>query len=367
MLSKFCVKGFRNFSEKVELDLSKTCNYEFNTEAVTNGIVSKGIIYGFNGCGKSNLGRALFDLVSHLTDKLCQPEMFTPYLCLESDLKLASFEYHFEFQGQKLVYSYQKSGFGNLVAESLCINGNEVLRYDFLVQKGYTKLSGTETLNLNDSDSTISRVKYIRSNAILPDTPENRLFSKFIYFVDNMLLFYSLEKDRYIGLKTGADDIGAFIIQEGKTRDFEDFLRECNVNISLSEKEIDGEPALMAHYKNADVSFFRVASSGTRALALFYYWSLVIERTSFVFMDEFDAFYHFELAEQIVERLKPLKNTQILFTTHNTDLLSNDLLRPDCFFWMHGNHITPLCDLTSKEIRKAHNLQKMFKAGAFNV
>lgn len=253
------------------------------------------------------------------------------------------------------------------MAETLFIDGREVLRYNFQKQEGYTKLSGTETLNLSDSDSTISRVKFIRSNTILPDTPENKLFMSFIHFVDNMLLFYSLEINRYIGLKTGVDDVGATIIQKGKTKEFEYFLRTLNVNLSLSEKEIDGSLALMAHYKNTDVSFFRVASSGTKALTLFYYWSLVIEKTSFVFMDEFDAFYHFELSEYIVELLKPLKDVQILFTTHNTDLLSNDLLRPDCFFWMCDNHITPLCSLTTKEIRKAHNLQKMFKAGAFNV
>lgn len=367
MLSKFCVEGFKNFSEKFVLDLSKTSNYEFNTDAVNQGIVNKGIIYGFNGCGKSNLGLALFDIVSHLTNKQCNSYLFTPYLCLEADFKFASFEYHFNFQGQNLIYSYQKSDFGTLIAESLSIAGRKVLQYDFQTQTGFTKLSGTETLNFGESDSEISRVKFIRSNAILPDTPENKLFLKLIRFVDNMLLFYSLENNRYIGLKTGNDEIGKVIVRERKTKDFEYFLRKCNVNISLSVKEVDGEPSLMAHYKNADVSFFRVASSGTKALALFYYWSLLFQQTSFVFMDEFDAFYHFELSEQIVELLKPLKNTQILLTTHNTDLLSNDLLRPDCFFWMYGSCITPLCDLTEKEIRKAHNLQKMFKAGAFNV
>ena len=367
MLSKFCVEGFKSFSEKLVLDLRKTCNYEFNTDAVDHGIVNKGIIYGFNGCGKSNLGLALFDIVSHLTDKQCNSDLFTPYLCLEDTFKLASFEYHFDFHGQNLIYSYQKSNFGVLVTESLFIAGRQVLQYDFRTQKGYTKLAGTETLNLSESDSDISRVKFIRSNAILSNTIENKLFLSFIRFIDNMLLFYSLDNNRYIGFKTGADDIGKSIIQQGKIKDFELFLRECNINISLSEKMIDGEPALMVHYKNVDVSFFRVASRGTKALALFYYWNLIFEQTSFVFMDEFDAFYHFELAEQIVRLLKPLKNTQILLTTHNTDLLSNDLLRPDCFFWMYNNHINPLCDLTEKEIRKAHNLQKMFKAGAFNV
>ena len=123
----------------------------------------------------------------------------------------------------------------------------------------------------------------------------------------------------------------------------------------------------MVHYKNSDVSFYSVASSGTKSLALFFYWFTQMEEASFVFMDEFDAFYHFELAKEIVKLLLPLKKVQILFTTHNTDLLSNDLLRPDCYFLMEDNRITALSNLTEKDIRKAHNLQKMFKAGAFNV
>ena len=57
---------------------------------------------------------------------------------------------------------------------------------------------------------------------------------------------------------------------------------------------------------------------------------------------------------------------QIFTTTHNTDLMSNDLLRPDCYFLLKDNKIKAISDLTEKELRQAHNLQKMYKAGAFN-
>ena len=118
---------------------------------------------------------------------------------------------------------------------------------------------------------------------------------------------------------------------------------------------------------NRLVPFYENASSGTLALLQLYSSFISVVRTaSCIYLDEFDAFYHFELAEKIVELLKKFENTQIIFTTHNTDLLSNDLLRPDCYFWLHENKITALSDLTEKELRKAHNLQKMFKAGAFN-
>lgn len=88
---------------------------------------------------------------------------------------------------------------------------------------------------------------------------------------------------------------------------------------------------------------------------------------SFVFIDEFDAFYHFELSESVECCLKQIESVQIFTTTHNTDLMSNDLLRPDCYFILNENQIKPISELTEKELRQAHNLQKMYKAGAFNA
>ena len=91
-----------------------------------------------------------------------------------------------------------------------------------------------------------------------------------------------------------------------------------------------------------------------------------MQNASFVFIDEFDAFYHFELAKSVENHLKKIKGVQIFTTTHNTDLMSNDLLRPDCYFILKDNEIKAISDLSEKELRLAHNLQKMYKAGAFN-
>ena len=83
-------------------------------------------------------------------------------------------------------------------------------------------------------------------------------------------------------------------------------------------------------------------------------------------IDEFDAFYHFELSESVEKYLKEVNGVQIFTTTHNTDIMSNDLLRPDCYFILRDNKIKAISDLTEKELRLAHNLQKMYKAGAFH-
>lgn len=81
-----------------------------------------------------------------------------------------------------------------------------------------------------------------------------------------------------------------------------------------------------------------------------------MEQASFVFIDEFDAFYHFEFSESVQKRLGKISGVQIFTTTHNTDLMSNDLLRPDCYFLLKDNKIKAISDLTEKELRQAHNL-----------
>lgn len=42
------------------------------------------------------------------------------------------------------------------------------------------------------------------------------------------------------------------------------------------------------------------------------------------------------------------------------------MLRPDCYFILNDGYILPISERTEKEIRQAHNLQKMYKVGAFD-
>jgi len=89
------------------------------------------------------------------------------------------------------------------------------------------------------------------------------------------------------------------------------------------------------------------------------------DKVSLVFVDEFDAFYHHSLSVMVVKELKAIKS-QVIMTTHNTSVMSNDILRPDCYFIMDNEGVTPISSKTDKELRHAHNIEKMYKAGSFN-
>jgi len=72
-----------------------------------------------------------------------------------------------------------------------------------------------------------------------------------------------------------------------------------------------------------------------------------------------------ELAEKIIEHVSKQTGFQSVFTTHNTALMSNQLLRPDCYLVLSSNHLTPLFKCTEKELREGHNLEKMYRQGEF--
>ncbi len=368
MLKRFEVQNFKNFKDKFVFDLSETKNYEFNPECVQNGLVSKAIIYGVNGCGKSNLGLAIFDFVAHLTDKDTAPKLYKNFLHAESKEHTAQFKYCFQFDDSILEYHYGKVSFGVLSWESLSINGEEVVFYQH-GEPFRTSLKGTETLDTNLGDPKLSALKYIRRNANLIDDKVNGALKAFFKFVDGMLFFSSLFDNNYIGYQTGSDNISQDILKRGHLKEFEDFLIEAGVNCQLeSIIEPNGQEDIAFMFGEKSLNFFDAASTGTQSLALFYYWLQRLkeeDQVSFVFVDEFDAFYHHKLSQLIVSELKKVP-AQVILTTHNTSIMTNDLLRPDCYFVMHENQIDPIYQFTDKELRFAHNIENMFRRGAFN-
>lgn len=367
MLRKFSVENFMGFKDKITLNLGSPCNYAFNQEMVKNSCITKAIVYGKNGCGKSNLGLAIFDIVGHLTDKQKLEKSYACYLNLDFEKTYAEFEYVFDFDGIELIYRYKKYGLQQLRSEHLYISGKEMICYDFINNEGFTRLEGSETLNGTiNQDSPISRVKFVSNNAILTDSHENKAFQAFMRFVNKILLFYNLDERGYQGFMNGNNSIAEGIIEAGKLDDFQEFLKENEIVYALKAVDIDGKKAIYCNFANKSANFFNIASTGTKALAALYYWYIRMHDASFVYIDEFDAFYHFSLSKSIVKRLCQIENVQIFMSTHNTDLMSNDLLRPDCYFIISDNKLWSVADSTEKELRKAHNLQKMYKAGAFD-
>lgn len=368
MLKKIEITNFKNFNEKFAFDLSNTNGFNFNKEAIQNGIVNTGIVYGHNACGKSNLGLAIFDLISHLTDRKFVNTKYNNYLNANNSNTKATFKFIFKFDENEVAYEYTKKDYETLVSETLTINNKIYININKEKSTVFTTIAkGAENLKKDLKDSNISVISYISKNTILEDTLENSLFNTFIEFTDSMLLYKNLDDRFYIGLKQGNNSVSNYIVENNYLKDFEFFLNKTEIKCKLISKKVEGKYQIFFNFEDKDIEFFSIASSGTISLAVFYVWQKFMENENckFVFIDEFDAFYHHDLSTVIVEKLKNMKNTQVILTTHNTSNISNDVLRPDCYFVMDDKKITSLKDRTNKELREAHNIEKMYKAGSF--
>ena len=366
MLVKFAVTNYRGFANRIEWDLSKPSNYSFNTFAIKDGIIKNGIVYGPNGSGKSNFAMAIFDITNHLSQKWKKVNYYDNFSYTGKLNFPVKFEYAFKFRDDTLQYTYSKSSDGKLEEEELFVNNKLI----FCNKNSALTLDETEfpmdsavKANLANNANNVSIVNFLLTS--YPLAKEHYLL-KLQQFVNSMLWFRSVEKNEFMGLATAPANLDEYIIKNHLTRDFEDFIHRVSGQSFEFQEPKDDDKELYCVFGSGRIPFDKIASTGTQSLMLLYYWLKQMTNASFVFIDEFDAFYHFRLSYEVCKTLFALP-CQAFTSSHNTYLMTNDLLRPDCNFILQDNKIKPLSDCTQKELRFGHNIEKMFRGNAFEI
>ena len=366
MLAKFSVKNFRGFKDTIELDLTRHSNFSFNLYAIKDDIIKNGIIYGPNGSGKTNFSLAIFDIVNHLSQKWKKADYYANFTYAGDPNLKVEFDYLFCFDGRNVEYSYSKNYQGILTAESMSVDGKPVFKRadgKFTIDTDSFPIDKSMQRNLADNANNIPIVNFLLMS--IPLAHDHYLI-KLQQFVNGMLWFRNLDVREFIGLETGVSMIEEYIIRNKLIDDFRRFL----LNVSGQEFEFAppraGEKVLFCQIDKKRIPFMAIISTGTKALELLYFWMQRMGQATFVFIDEFDAFYHFKLAFEVCKILFN-KDCQVFTSSHNTYLMTNDLLRPDCNFILNENKIKPLVDCTEKELRFGHNIEKMFRGNAFKV
>ena len=376
MLCFFSVKNFKGFKDTISLDLSAS-NYEFNHECIRDGYAHKALIYGYNGIGKSNLGLAVMDIIINLTDKHRSLLLESSYRNVETENKIIEFKYKFKFHNSIVEYRYGKTGPESIVYEYLDINNKCVISYSRAENEPLSiNLRGAETLNKDINKIPISVLKYIKSNAALESSTEAEVLFSFFNFVDKMLLFRNLDDRAYAGYEIGSGNLYDGIINKNHFEHFIKFLNSANVPSNIEFQKIGSQYKVFFSFiteqnEKSMIDFYDNCSTGMKSLLVFFYWlqnALIDDDPpSFVFMDEFDAFYDQRVSEFVVRKIKEIKDCQFILTTHDTGVMSNDIMRPDCLFLMNEGKVHPLSALTDRELRFAHNIEKMYRAGAFDA
>lgn len=379
MLKKFTLKNYRNFKNEMIIDFENIAGYQFNTDCLSDGIIGKMLIYGCNATGKTNLGRALLDIKENIFGggRYVNNEVF---LNADSTEEAATFFYEFRFEDTELYYQYSRLSNRELRDEELVIDGKSIFKCDFSSGKynfDHLRYINAETANTElylqslevGEEDEISEQKLpflrwlINNVALKNDSALLRLSS----YVRRMMIITVGNRTPYRFLRMNQYFYESLEKPE-RLKDFEDFLNAMGVECKLVLKKLpDGQRELYFDHERL-VPFYENASSGTLSL-MELYRMLVLKagEPSLIYLDEFDAFYHYEMAENVIRFFKQkYPKCQIIMTSHNTNLMTNRIMRPDCLFILsRKGTLTALCNATERELREGHNLEKMYISGEF--
>ena len=120
MLKKFILKNYKNFKDEISINFENTAGYQFSTDCVINGTISKMLIYGRNATGKTNLGNALMDIQATMFD-ISHYIGGSTILNADSTGNSAQFSYEFGFDDKVLIYRYARFSGQELKEEELII------------------------------------------------------------------------------------------------------------------------------------------------------------------------------------------------------------------------------------------------------
>lgn len=361
MLKKFTVSNYKNFKDEISLDFSKIGEYSFNADCL-----SMRLIYGRNATGKTNFGRALLDIKILLYGMFRNDE--NSVLINADSQDTAKFIYEFQFGSDEVVYKYSRFANTELCDEELYINGEAIIKCDFKNSKfdfqGLSIISA-ETVNtkryLNkdemDNEYVLPFLRWLINNTAFSDDSVLIQLSKYVRKMDMITVGHDLLYSNRNFLENLKNPV--------YLQSFEDFLNLMGIECKLVLQELpDGQVELYFAHKKL-VPFYSTASSGTLALTSLY--QKIVSNPSLIYIDDFAAFYHYEMAEKLICYFKDkYPECQFIMTSHNTNLMTNKIMRPDCLFILSSRGtLTALCDATERELREGHNLEKMYISGEF--
>jgi Cdc6-like AAA superfamily ATPase len=364
LLEKFSVTNYKNFKDELSLNLGQVKDYNFGLQAIRNKNIKTAMIYGENGSGKTNLGKALTDIVNQLTDRRKEYNVSIPNDLEVDGIHVTQFSYEFNIYGQKINYRYDRIPSGELLEEVLLINDRLSIYYNHITHESINNLLCSQNINMNLYGKKISIVKYLLKNIDSNSGWENILLKAFTLFIEGIYLFEipeilsSTQKDHQTKWAKK-------IIQQSRLKDFENFLHRAGIKVSLIESELDGEPIISLRLKEREINFFSIASSSTVVLSALYSILSDMDSYSLIYIDGFDTFLHPDVARLVLLEVLS-SDTQTVLTAHNTSLIDNQILRPDCYFNLRSGNLDAFSELTLKDLRQSHLLEKLYKGGHFD-
>lgn len=428
MLLKFVVKNLYSFKEETEFNLfpSSKATHHLHHRVPCGDMEAMRLtaIYGANGAGKSNLVKALQDLKTIVEAGSISRTVFQNYKFQLSKISLnepVSMAIEFCTGGVNYYYSIEMDT--SLVSyESLSISHKTK---DILVFE--RKSNGTQTIKFGDGYSAdksnklfanVLQDKLLGKEALLlsfmatnysEEIPDiTRAYNWFVNdlivlnpkYLKNLALAYlfskspgmnSLLQDVLSGTKTGITSV------EVGTRVIEDSQLDASFVKGL--KDAPGVPKILQNtaddrinnsivYENGQLVYMEIQpkhqlSDGTEIKMPIVFESdgtirlieyipllyLVLTRDCVVIIDEIERSLHPILIKDIITKISESQTAkgQLIFTTHESCLLDQEILRPDEIWFAQKDteQATQFYPLSDYNIHKTANIENGYLNGRY--
>ncbi len=407
MLIEFSVKNFLSFKNKVTLSMEKGLGDE-NLENIvfTNNLelLKNAAIYGANASGKSNLLKALTCAIlmvrnSNIISFGEKIDLVKPFL-LDDNSKNEPSEFEFIFLINGVKYRY-------------FFNADTKKVYDEVLDAYYSQKPTNIFRRTNTNNYEFNSDKNKLEPIAIKNT-ENKLFLStattwnydktkdvYLWFANSIDTYNSFESIASSDLRAyGSDeDLKKFALKLLKEAD----ILIKDITVDYEEKEMDSTVANMLasplinprgtyKVKNINIELEHEViidnnskqtyklnlsdeSSGTKVLFAFApFLKRAFETTKVIVVDELEKSMHPALVEFIVKLFnnKDINkaSSQLIFTTHATNLLNLELLRRDQIWFTEKNPSTGVSDLyplDSFSVRKDENIQKGYINGRYGA
>jgi AAA15 family ATPase/GTPase len=397
MLIEFKVKNFRSIKDEMVLSMLASSDKSHNTNLITcealndDRLLKTAAIYGANASGKSNIIKAFSTMVriintSHSYQKGAKLDYDPFRFDSENKAKPTEFQVVFIIDDVKYIYyfSYDDS---KIIDESLHYypNGRKALIFD---RKNTTdfEFKIDETVQRFNSEKTPENVLYLsRATQLNYELTANA----FKWFSEHVIVISSTDTPQYF------DYTSDLIINKNKKIEILAALKAADIgiediNAERTDVKLDDLPEELPtelkkiligkkqlriktihHGESYDLSQFE--SDGTQRI-----YSLIgpiistIEGGGIIVLDELDTKLHHFLNVLIIGFFHDSKNqaSQLIFTTHNTQLLTQEIFRRDQIWFTEKNPdagSTELYSLLEFHQRKDTNIREGYLAGRYGA
>lgn len=421
MFVQFTLKNFKCFKEEVKFSLiasnyDKTTREEdniFSIEKYDLKLLKSAVVYGANASGKTKLIGAMnfmkyFILNSSKESQIDEAIDVVPFLFnTESEKEPSFFEIIFIHQDEMYRYGFEVDK-EKIHAEWLYHkpNGREVELFyrdfqEFDVNKNSFKVSD---LVKNDR---------IRPNALLLSVAaswNDKLAKKIFEWVKDFNTISGLKEEGYEGYSLGriqnslenknkaidflrSADLGIEDLLV-KTLDFDnlpeefpDALKEILKRKKKEEKDVEFLSDVVTFHKkydknNEEIGFQELSMENDESAGTKKYFALsgpileTLRNGEILMVDELANKLHPNLVEKLIEIFNSKetnpKNAQLIFNTHDTNLLSSNLFRRDQIWFTEKDDygavsLFSLADFKSGKVRKEDNFEKNYIKGKYGA